>query len=209
MNPLDFILHIDKYLKILIMQFGVFIYIILFAIVFIETGLVVFPFLPGDSLLFVSGTLAGTRLLNIFIVYPLFLLAAISGDSVNYWVGSTFGLKVLSKYINKDYLERTKKFYKEHGASTIVLARFLPIIRTFAPFVAGLGKMHYGEFIRYNIIGGFAWVTLFLFAGYFFGKIPFVENNLTPIVLVIIVVSMIPAVLEFMRHKLAQKKHAK
>lgn len=202
---IDFILHIDKYLYVLIQDYGTWVYLVMFMVVFIETGLVVMPFLPGDSLLFVSGTFAAAGSLNIYILFIILSIAAIIGDTVNYWLGKYFGEKVFSKFINKQYIEKTKHFYEKHGKKTIVLARFVPIIRTFAPFIAGIGKMNYLTFLSYNIIGGISWVGLFVFAGYLFGNLAFVKENLTIITLAIIFVSLIPAIVEYLRTK--AKKH--
>ena len=178
---LDLFLHLDDHLGTIIQQFGAFTYVILFGIIFAETGLVVVPFLPGDSLLFVAGTLAGAKHLNIIIVYLTLLSAAIIGDTVNYWVGHHIGPKVFarenSRIFKKEYLEKTREFFEKYGGKAIILARFLPIIRTFAPFVAGVGKMHYETFLFYNVLGGFLWVTLFTFAGYFFGGLEFIQEN--------------------------------
>ena len=204
---IDFLLHIDKHLGILLDKFGIFTYLILFVIVFLETGLVITPFLPGDSLLFIAGTFAAKGLFNIFILFLVFSIAAIAGDSLNYWIGEYFGEKVFSnsRFFKKEHLEKTKDFYKKYGGKTIILARFVPIFRTFAPFVAGIGKMDYFKFITYNIIGGLLWVILFLFGGYFFGRIPWVEKNLTLVIYLIVFISIIPPVLEIIKHKF--KKH--
>lgn len=202
---IDFILHIDKYLYVLIQDYGTWVYLVMFVVVFIETGLVVMPFLPGDSLLFVSGTFAAAGSLNVYILFIILSIAAIIGDTVNYWLGKYFGEKVFSRFINKKYIEKTKHFYEKHGKKTIVLARFVPIIRTFAPFIAGIGKMNYITFLSYNIIGGISWVGLFIFAGYLFGNLTFVKENLTLITLAIIFVSLIPAIVEYFRTK--AKKH--
>ena len=202
---LDLFLHLDDYLGTIIQTFGAFTYIILFAIIFAETGLVVVPFLPGDSLLFVAGTLAGAKHLNIIITYLTLLSAAIIGDTVNYWVGHHIGPKVFAKensrIFKKEYLEKTREFFARHGGKAIILARFLPIIRTFAPFVAGVGKMHYETFLFYNVIGGFTWVTLFTFAGYFFGGLEFVQENFHYAVVGIIFVSVLPMLLEYVNYK--------
>jgi membrane-associated protein len=205
---IDFILHIDKYIDILITKFGFFTYFILFLIIFLETGLVITPFLPGDSLIFVSGAFAAKGVLNIFILYILFCLAAILGDSLNYLIGNYFGEKIFLKFklVKKEHLEKTKDFFNKYGGKTIVLARFVPIVRTFAPFVAGIGKMNYSKFLLYNIIGGIVWVTIFLFAGYFFGKIPIIEKNLTIVIFVIIGISILPMVYEYINHKIKKKK---
>ncbi|MBI2451888.1 DedA family protein [Candidatus Pacearchaeota archaeon] len=202
-NLIDFVLHVDKYVGMMIENFGIFTYLILFAIIFLETGLVITPFLPGDSLIFVIGTFAAQDYLNVFFLYALFLAAAILGDTLNYWIGNYFGVNVFekSRFFKKEYLERTKKFYRRHGKKTIILARFIPIVRTFAPFVAGIGKMHYGTFLSYNVIGGFIWVTLFLLGGYFFGNIPFVQENLTLIVYLIVLTSILPGAIEYLRNR--------
>lgn len=202
-NLIDFVLHIDKYIGMLIQNFGIFSYLIFFLIIFCETGLVVTPFLPGDSLLFIIGTFSATGIINIFLLFFIISAAAIIGDSANYWIGSYFGERVFAKsrFFKKEYLEKTKKFYKKYGGKTIILARFIPIIRTFAPFVAGVGKMRYIKFISFNIIGGIIWVSIFLLGGYFFGEIPFVEKNLTLVIFGIIFLSFLPPVIEFIRHK--------
>lgn len=202
---IDFILHIDKHLATIIASAQSWTYIILFAIIFIETGLVVTPFLPGDSLLFASGALAAsTGQLNIILLYAILAAAAILGDTANYWIGHKIGPKAFSsnsRFLKKEYLDRTHAFYEKHGGKTIFFARFIPIIRTFAPFVAGIGEMTYGHFITYNIVGGIVWTGLFLFAGYFFGKIPFVENNFSLVVIAIILISVLPAVVELIRNR--------
>ena len=206
---IDFIIHIDKYIDILINKFGIFSYFILFGIIFCETGLVIMPFLPGDSLLFVAGAFAAKGSFNIFILYVLFLAAAILGDSANYWIGYYFGEHVFDKWklFKKEHLERTKKFYEKHGGKTILFARFIPILRTFAPFVAGVGKMHYRKFIFYNIFGGLLWVSLFLFGGYFFGQFEWVEQNLTILIFAIIIISVMPIFIEYLNHKLKKKRN--
>ena len=198
---IDFILHIDKYLNILIQNYGTLVYVILFLVIFVETGLVIMPFLPGDSLLFVAGTFAAADSLNVYVLFAILSVAAIIGDTVNYWIGNYFGEKIFAKFIKKEYLEKTKLFYEKYGKKTIIFARFIPIIRTFAPFVAGLGKMNYAFFLSYNIIGGISWVAIFIFAGYFFGNIPFVKDNLAVIILAIIIISIIPPMVEYYRHK--------
>ena len=205
MEILKYFLHLDDQLANIINMFGSLTYVILFLIVFAETGFVVTPFLPGDSLLFVVGTLSGSGFLNIWIAYIALLLAAILGDTVNYWLGHHLGKRVFSKeyfkFFNKEYLEKTEKFYEKHGGKTIILARFVPIIRTFAPFVAGVGKMHYSTFISYNIVGGFAWVTGLTFAGYFFGGLPIIKNNFEFAVIGIILISLLPMLFEYLKHK--------
>ncbi len=198
---IDGVFHVDKYLIVLVQNYGNVVYLILFLIIFIETGFVVVPFLPGDSLLFVSGTLAAAGALNVYILFMLLSIAAILGDTVNYWMGKYCGEKVFARWIKQEHLDRTKTFFDRHGKKTIVLARFVPIIRTFAPFVAGIGKMNYATFLSYNIIGGIAWVALFVFSGYFFGNISYVKKNLTLIIMLIIVVSFIPIVYEYIKQK--------
>ncbi len=210
MELIRFILHFDERLVSILATFGSFTYVILFAIIFAETGLVVAPFLPGDSLLFVVGTLAGGDYgLNIWVAYLTLLIAATLGDTVNYWVGHQVGAKAFSsknsRIFNKAYLEKTREFYEKHGGKTIILARFIPIVRTFAPFVAGVGKMHYGTFLLYNLIGGFIWVTILTFAGYFFGGLPLIKNNFEYAVIGIILVSLLPVFFEYINHK--RSKH--
>lgn len=201
----DFILHIDKHLGEIIADYGTWTYLILFTIVFLETGLVVTPFLPGDSLLFAAGALAATGSLNPWLVFALLAVAAILGDTVNYWIGNRVGPRVFQedvRFLKREYLERTQKFYEKHGGKTIFLARFIPIIRTFAPFVAGVGTMRYSKFIVYNVVGGLVWTSLFTFAGYFFGNIPFVRDHFGLVVIAIIVISVLPVVYELVRHRL-------
>ncbi len=199
MNPIlfivDFILHIDIHLGQIIASYGFATYAILFVIIFIETGLVFTPFLPGDSLLFAAGAFAALGSLNIFTVLVLLMLAAILGDTCNYWIGHFFGDKLVANPkvpINKEHIEETQKFFDKHGGKTIILARFVPIVRTFAPFVAGIGRMSYKHFISFNIIGGIAWVLIATLAGYFFGNIPFVKENFSLIILVVIFISIVP-----------------
>ena len=203
MNLIDFILHIDKYLHLIVQNYGILSYFILFFIVFCETGLVFTPFLPGDSLLFVAGTLAANGVLNLFFLFLVFVIAAILGDTVNYWIGNYFGERVFlkSRFVNKNYIEKTKEFYKKHGGKTIVIARFIPIIRTFAPFIAGVGKMNYLRFLIFNVIGAIVWVGIFVFSGYYFGGISFVQNNLSFVLLGIILVSLIYPLIEYFRHR--------
>lgn len=209
MDLFSFILHFDEHLKNIINMFGSFSYVVLFLVVFAETGLVVTPFLPGDSLLFIAGTLAGSGLLNIWAVYLTLLIAAIVGDTVNYFLGHRFGTRVFTKedswLFNKNYLDKTRAFYEKHGKKTIILARFVPIIRTFAPFVAGVGQMHYSTFLAYNVIGAFIWVTSLTFAGYFFGGLPFIQKNFEFAVIGIVFVSLIPMLFEYTRHKRSSK----
>ena len=213
MDLLKFLLHLDDSLKSIIENFGTLTYIILFMIVFAETGLVIIPFLPGDSLLFVVGTLAGGEYLNIWIAYFVLLTAAIIGDTVNYWIGSIIGPRVFAKensrFFKKEYLVKTSEFYAKYGGKTIILARFVPIVRTFAPFVAGVGKMDYKTFITYNIVGGFLWVTILTFAGYFFGGLEIIKNNFEYAVIAIIFVSIIPMLVEYIKHKRGPKEKLK
>lgn len=205
MEIFSFVIHFDEHLHNIIEAFGSLTYLILFLIVFAETGFVVTPFLPGDSLLFVVGTLSGGGFLNIWAAYFFLLIAAILGDTVNYWFGKTFGERVFtrenSRIFNKVYLEKTQKFYEKHGKKTIILARFVPIVRTFAPFVAGVGKMNYGTFIAYNVIGGFVWVTSLTFAGYFFGGLPIIKNNFEFAIIGIVIISLLPMIFEYIKHK--------
>lgn len=185
-------------------QYGVLVYAILFAIIFAETGLVVAPFLPGDSLLFVTGALCGMGSLELQILMPLLMLAAFAGDNTNYWVGRHFGVKLFkpnSRFFKQENLEKTQAFYALHGGKTIIFARFLPIIRTFAPFVAGIGSMSYRTFVAFSAMGSVAWIGSLTLAGYFFGNIPFIKNNLTFLIIGIIVVSFIPAIREYLKHR--------
>lgn len=206
---IDFILHIDVHLAELVAQYGVWVYGILFLILFCETGLVVTPFLPGDSLLFVAGALASlpSNDINVHIMVALMVTAAILGDAINYSIGWVFGEKLFSnpdsKIFRRSYLDKTHQFYEKHGGKAIILARFVPIIRTFAPFVAGMGKMSYRHFAAYNVIGALVWVLLFTYAGYWFGNMPFVQDNLKLLIVAIIVVSILPGVFEVWRHRRA------
>ena len=201
----DFVLHIDKNLELLISQYGVWLYLILFVIVFCETGLVVTPFLPGDSLLFAAGALAAsTGQLNVFILWVLLCVAAVLGDTVNYAIGKKLGVSIFSdnaRVLKTQYLRKTEAFYEKHGNKTIILARFVPIVRTFAPFVAGVGSMQYRRFITYNVIGGVVWVTLFLTVGYLVGNIPIIKNNFSLVTILIIIVSVVPMVLEVLKER--------
>lgn len=206
---IDWVLHLDTHLADLIVLFGPLTYLILFLIVFCETGIVAAPFLPGDSLLFAAGVLASADMMNIWILYIVFLSASILGDTVNYWIGHYVGPKIFHGHhplVNKEYLNKAHAFYEKHGGKTIILARFVPIIRTFAPFVAGIAKMDYFKFLLYNVVGGVVWVTIFLFAGYFFGNIPFVKEHFSLVIVLVIVISLIPVVIEIVKHKLANKK---
>lgn len=206
-------MHIDKYLAQIIQTYGVLTYAILFFIIFLETGLVVTPFLPGDSLLFVAGTLSATTSLNIFILYFLLLVSAILGDNCNYWIGRFIGQKVFSRensrFFKKEYLEKTRAFYAKYGVKAIILARFMPIIRTFSPFVAGVGHMHYKTFLAFDILGGFLWISIFTWGGYFFGNLPIVKNNFHTAIFVIIFLSILPGIIEFIKHKREKKKEVK
>ncbi|MEG0233812.1 MAG: DedA family protein [Hafnia sp.] len=211
---IDFILHVDAHLKDLVAEYGVWVYAILFLILFCETGLVVTPFLPGDSLLFVAGALAAlpTNDLNVHTMVALMIAAAIIGDAVNYTIGRLFGEKLFSnpnsKIFRRSYLDKTHAFYDKHGGKTIILARFVPIVRTFAPFVAGMGHMSYRHFAMFNVIGALLWVLLFTYAGYLFGNVPVVQENLKLLIVAIIVLSILPGVIEVWRHKRAAKKSA-
>lgn len=200
---IDIFLHLDKYLGEIIRNFGPFTYVILFTIIFLETGIVITHFLPGDSLLFIVGAFAAQGALNIYLAFLIMALAAIIGDSVNYWIGNYFGESFFEKkkWIKKEYLERTKIFYKKHGGMTIFLCRFVPIVRTIAPFVAGVGKMNYKKFLFYNVFGGIVWVATFLTAGYFFGSIPFIRENLSWIIVGIVLLSTVPVVVEYFLYK--------
>jgi membrane-associated protein len=204
-SVLDFALHLDKHLSALIQQFGAWTYAILFAVIFVETGLVVMPFLPGDSLLFAAGTFAALGAFDLGWLLLVLAAAAVIGDTVNYWIGHFVGPKVFtrekSRFFKKEYLDRTHAFYEKHGGKTIIIARFVPIIRTFAPFVAGIGRMSYGRFIAFNVIGGVGWVVLLVGAGYFFGNIPFVKANFSLAILAIILVSTLPIAVEYVRHR--------
>jgi len=209
---IDFILHLDKHLGGLIAQYGAWTYVILLVIIFCETGLVVTPFLPGDSLLFAVGAVAATGSLDLATVMILLSLAAIAGDTVNYWIGAYIGPKAFhyenSRFFKKEHLIRTHEFYERHGGKTIIIARFMPIIRTFAPFVAGIGKMNYGYFLSYNVVGGILWICLFLLGGYFFGNIPVVKKNFTLVIFVIIFLSILPGIIEYLRHRKRSRQDA-
>ncbi|ACO74005.1 DedA family protein [Laribacter hongkongensis] len=204
---IDFVLHIDQHLLELVAAYGPWIYLILFLIVFAETGLVVTPFLPGDSLLFVAGAIAAMGEMNVHLLVALLILAAVLGDAVNYAVGHFFGMKLFSnpdsRIFRRQYLDKTHDFYARHGGKTIILARFVPIVRTFAPFVAGVGRMTYRHFFSYNIVGALAWVLSFSYAGYFFGNLPVVKSNLSLLILAIIVVSVLPGIIEIWRSRRA------
>ncbi len=190
---IDLFLHLDTYLSQIISQYGTWTYAILFGVIFMETGFVVTPFLPGDSLLFAAGTFAALGALNIWVILGLLMAAAVLGDTVNYWIGHTLGDRAYNiKWIKREYLDKTHAFFEKHGGKTIFLARFVPIVRTFAPFVAGIGKMSYGYFITYNLVGGVVWVLVFTLTGYLFGNIPFIKENFEFVILVILLISVVP-----------------
>lgn len=201
----DFILHLDTNLALLVNQYGFITYAILFSIVFAETGLVVLPFLPGDSLLFAAGAISALGSLNISLVVLILIIAAILGDTVNYWIGHYFGRKIVDNpkitFINQEHIDKTEQFYKKYGGKTIILARFVPIIRTFAPFVAGVGKMHYNTFIAYNVVGGVLWVSIFSLLGFFFGNLTFIKENFHYAIFTIIGLSLMPMIYEYIQHK--------
>lgn len=202
---IDIMLHLDKYLNLIIQNYGIGTYIFLFIIIFCETGLVVIPFLPGDSLLFAAGAFASLGSLNIVLLWLILGMAAVIGDSVNYMIGKTIGSRLYQKnnlkFIKKEYLDKTREFYERHGGKTIIIARFIPIIRTFAPFVAGIGEMSYLRFISYNIAGGIAWVSLFTFMGYYFGNLPAVKSNFTFVIFAIIFISILPGIIGYIKQR--------
>ncbi|MDO9188915.1 MAG: DedA family protein [Sulfurimicrobium sp.] len=201
----DLVLHLDKHLPLLIQQYGTWIYLALFLVIFCETGLVVTPFLPGDSLLFIAGAIAATGAMAPDVLVVLLVSASFLGDNTNYWVGRLAGPKIFksntSRLLNRDYLDKTRQFYQKHGGKAIILARFFPIIRTFAPFVAGMGRMDYRRFIAFSFSGSIAWVGSFVLGGYFFGNIPFIKQNLTLVMLAIIFVSILPGIIGYLRHR--------
>lgn len=201
---IDLFIHLDKHLGLIIQTYGTTTYLILFLIIFLETGVVATPFLPGDSLLFAAGTFAALGTLNVVHLWGLLSLAAILGDTANYWIGRYVGERVFKehvRFIKKKHLDRTQEFYAKYGGKTIVIARFVPIIRTFAPFVAGVGRMSYGRFIAYNIIGGLAWTTLFILGGYYFGNMEIVKRNFSLVILAIIALSLMPIIFELLRNR--------
>jgi membrane-associated protein len=203
-----FILHVDVYLNQIITRYGAWTYALLFFIIFMETGFVITPFLPGDSLIFVAAAFAARGALNPWLLYILMVIAAFAGDTANYWIGHAVGAKAYTgevKWIKKEYMERTQAFFEKHGGKTIFLARFVPIIRTFTPFVAGVSKMPYGYFITWNFIGGATWVATFILLGYFFGNIPFVQNNFELVIIAIIIISLLPALVEGLKARRASK----
>jgi membrane-associated protein len=209
---IDLFLHLDKHLFEVITTYGTMTYALLFAIIFLETGLVVTPFLPGDSLLFAAGTFAGLGHLNLGLTFSLLCVAAVLGDSVNYAIGHFLGPKVFhfpkSRFFNPEHLKRTHAFYEKYGGKTIIIARFVPIIRTFAPFVAGIGAMSYGRFLSYNVIGGILWVSVCLFAGYFFGSFSFVQSNFSVVILAIVFISILPGLFEYLKHRRGARQAA-
>lgn len=205
---IDLVLHLDKHLALLLAEYGTWIYVILFLIVFCETGLVVTPFLPGDSLLFVAGALAAGGGMDVGVLAGVLFVAAVLGDSVNYAIGSYFGHKVFqwrdSRFFNRAAFDRAHAFYERHGGKTIVIARFLPLIRTFVPFVAGVAEMTYSRFLAFNVIGGALWIFALVLAGYWFGNLPLIRNNLTLVILAIIAVSLLPLVVAWARGRCAR-----
>lgn len=201
---IDFVLHLDQHLNEIILAYGAWTYALLFLIIFMETGFVVTPFLPGDSLLFAAGTIAALGSLNVWLLFGLLFIAAVVGDTVNYWIGNKIGPRAFDtdiRFLKREYLERTQEFYEKHGGKTIILARFVPIVRTFAPFVAGVGTMNYGRFLTFNVVGAFLWTSIFIFLGYFFGNIPFVKENFELVIIGIVLVSVVPMVIEYVRSK--------
>jgi membrane-associated protein len=208
----DFFLHLDQHLAEVIQRYGTTTYFLLFLIVFLETGLVVTPILPGDSLLFAAGAFAALGHLRLWPLFFLLCVAAILGDTVNYAIGARLGPKVFSysksRFFNPEHLKKTHEFYEKYGGKTIIIARFVPIVRTFAPFVAGVGAMSYRQFIGYNVIGGILWVSVCVFAGYFFGNLPFVKKNFSVVVIVIVLISLLPAVIEYLKHRAEAKRKA-
>jgi membrane-associated protein len=206
---INFVLHMDKELPLIVQSIGIWSYLVLFVVIFIETGVVIMPFLPGDSLLFAAGAVAahGNSGLSVVLLHVILAAAAVLGDTANYWIGHFVGPKVFttgSRWFKKEHLDRTHAFYQKHGGKTIFLARFVPIIRTFAPFVAGIGKMSYGYFFSYNVFGGIVWTGLFLWGGYFFGGLPIIKENFSIVIIAIVLISLVPAVVEYLRGKNAK-----
>ncbi len=201
----DFVLHLDTHLYDIVNTYGMWVYALLFLIVFAETGFVATPFLPGDSLLFAAGAISAAGALNVYALVTILVVAAILGDTVNYWIGYHLGPKIFRKhkslFFNPEYLERTNRFFGKYGGKTIIIARFIPIIRTFAPFVAGIGRMSYLRFASYNILGAIFWVPVFVYAGYFFGNLPIIKQNFSLMIVAIIIISLIPAILEYVKHR--------
>jgi membrane-associated protein len=208
---IDLFLHLDDHLSVVITNYGTWTYLLLFFVIFMETGFVVTPFLPGDSLLFAAGTFAATGSFHVTVLFLIMFSAAVLGDTVNYWVGHTIGPRAFemdSRFLKKEYLDRTREFYERHGGKTIFLARFIPIIRTFAPFVAGVGIMHYGRFLSYNVLGAFVWTAGFIGGGYFFGNIPAVRDNFSFVILAIIFISVVPMGAELVMSRIRQRRQA-
>ena len=203
MPLIEFILHVDQHLIEFVQNYGMWVYAILFLIIFVETGLVVMPFLPGDSLLFAAGAIAATGALDPVALSVLLFIAAVMGDSLNYQIGHYIGPRVFnlkSRFINREHLLKTQAFFEKHGGKTIIFARFMPIIRTFTPFIAGVGSMKYSRFLMFNMVGGGAWILSFIWLGYFFGNLPVIKDNFTYVIFAIIGISLLPAVIEFVRH---------
>jgi membrane-associated protein len=202
---IDIFIHLDKYLTTIIQSYGTWTYLILFAIIFCETGLVVLPFLPGDSLIFAAGTLAALGALDIKWLIILMCIAAVAGDTVNYWIGWWVGPKIFQKenvrFLNKKHLMEAHAFYEKYGGITIILARFMPFVRTFAPFVAGIGTMSYWRFMSYNVIGGILWINIFGWLGYYFGNMPYIKKNFSLVILAIVIISVMPAVIEYFKRR--------
>jgi membrane-associated protein len=206
---LDIVLHLDIHLATLAAEYGVWMYGILFLVIFCETGLVVTPFLPGDSLLFAAGSLCSISSINILVLIPLLITAAVLGDSTNYWIGRGFGLRLFqkkdSRIFKQKYLTQTEEFYRKHGVKTVILARFMPIIRTFAPFVAGIGRMNYQNFLSFSIFGSILWIASFTLGGFFFGQIPFFKQNFTLVIVAIMIISLLPGIIEYVRQRSGKK----
>jgi membrane-associated protein len=207
---IDIFIHLDKYLTTIIQNYGTWTYLILFAIIFCETGLVVLPFLPGDSLIFAAGTLAALGALDIKWLIILMCIAAVAGDTVNYWIGWWVGPKIFQKenvrFLNKKHLMEAHAFYEKYGGITIILARFMPFVRTFAPFVAGIGTMSYWRFMSYNVIGGILWINIFGWLGYYFGNMPYIKKNFSLVIIAIVVISVMPAAIEYLKRRKNSKK---
>ena len=208
---IEIILHLDKYLQAIVADYSALTYLLLFLIIFLETGVVIFPFLPGDSLLFVAGALAATGTFNIEILFLVIFIAAVTGDAANYHIGKFAGPKIFKKekslLFNKEHLARAQKFYEKYGKKTIIIARFIPIIRTFAPFVAGIGTMPYRTFLIYNVIGAFLWCVVFIFGGFLFGNVPWIQAHFGPLILAIIFISLLPVAKEFVSYLIEKKRH--
>jgi membrane-associated protein len=208
-HVIDLFLHLDDHLSVVIANYGAWTYLLLFFVIFMETGFVVTPFLPGDSLLFAAGAFAATGSFHVTFLLLILFIAAVLGDTTNYWIGHTIGPRAFemdNRFLKKEYLDRTREFYERHGGKTIFLARFIPIIRTFAPFVAGVGIMHYGKFIVYNLLGGLVWTAGFIFAGYFFGNIPAVRDNFSFVIMAIVLISVVPMGVEFVMSRIRQRR---